>query len=41
MIDKTASRNVALKASRVSESLLAAQSVVLSREVPELSALCP
>ena len=34
---ETASRNVAFKASNMGESLLAAQSVVLTREAPELA----
>ena len=38
VIAKTASRNVVFKVSRVGASLLAAQSVVLTCEAPELSA---
>ena len=38
VIAKTASKNIAFKTSRMGESLLAAQSVVLTCEAPELSA---
>ena len=36
VIAKTAGRNIAFKAYRMGESLRAAQSVVLTREAPEL-----